>query len=164
MKNLTVEQIREAIQEHAPTMAPKLEVWQPAYFHIQIRGGDFIVNYYPSKGTVYVNGAQHGFKAKSPRHLVLLAIGDGGMPQDMHRPRRKGMRSYRERMYYPGVVCWLCHIPIATIEEASVEHKVPVSKGGSNRRDNLVLTHKHCNNARGGKMHRHPGPRPGALL
>ena len=30
--------------------------------HWQVRGGRFVVNYYPSRGTLYVNGTHKGFK------------------------------------------------------------------------------------------------------
>lgn len=47
-----------------------------------------------------------------------------------------------------GGVCALCG-EYVEIEEASRDHIVPRSRGGSNARENIQLTHKSCNNLKG---------------
>lgn len=37
-------------------------------------------------------------------------------------------------------------------EEATLEHKIPVVKGGSNRNDNLALAHEKCNTEHGSNL------------
>ena len=44
--------------------------------------------------------------------------------------------------------CWICHQPVA-LEDASRDHVVPQSKGGTNRLTNLKTAHKACNHRRG---------------
>jgi hypothetical protein len=50
-----------------------------------------------------------------------------------------------------GVVrCWWCSEPLG--DDQTVDHRIPLAKGGSNNPDNLVLAHLHCNCSKGAKM------------
>lgn len=48
-----------------------------------------------------------------------------------------------------GNVCQLCKEPMADMKEVTIDHILPVSKGGTDRIDNLRLVHKACNEERG---------------
>lgn len=45
-------------------------------------------------------------------------------------------------------ICALCGLYVE-LEDASRDHIVPRSRGGSNARENIQLTHKSCNNLKG---------------
>jgi 5-methylcytosine-specific restriction endonuclease McrA len=45
-----------------------------------------------------------------------------------------------------GLICQLCTDPIASAEEATLDHIIPKSKGGVDARHNLQLAHRECNN------------------
>lgn len=66
---------------------------------------------------------------------------------------RKGTSSYYSKPLavihrdFNGI-CALCGKAV-DIADASRDHIVPRSRGGSNARDNIQLTHKHCNNLKG---------------
>lgn len=47
-----------------------------------------------------------------------------------------------------GPNCWLCGTPVPE-GDMTIDHAIPVSKGGSNCVDNLRLAHKRCNIQRG---------------
>jgi len=47
-----------------------------------------------------------------------------------------------------GGVCLLCDLPFSLSRPATIEHLVPRSMGGSNKFDNLALTHAKCNQKR----------------
>lgn len=47
-------------------------------------------------------------------------------------------------------LCWWCGEPMN--EDQSVDHRVPLSKGGSNAPENIVITHLSCNLSKGAKM------------
>lgn len=66
-----------------------------------------------------------------------------------------------------GTTCWICKTPINMKLQGTrdplrptLEHKLPVSRGGTNDPGNLRLTHSACNNARGNRL----GKGPAALL
>ncbi|MCM2351409.1 MAG: HNH endonuclease [Bacteriovoracaceae bacterium] len=46
-------------------------------------------------------------------------------------------------------ICFTCQKVIKDIQEASIEHIVPKSLGGTFRLRNLALSHKECNKIRG---------------
>lgn len=62
--------------------------------------------------------------------------------------KNPGRLKYRDPAYkamYRGGRCWLCgHLGADTLD-----HVVPVSKGGTNDPDNLRPAHRACNSARG---------------
>ena len=48
-------------------------------------------------------------------------------------------------------MCALCGEP-TTLKDSNIDHKIPKSKGGSNRIENLQATHKVCNFIKGSKI------------
>jgi 5-methylcytosine-specific restriction endonuclease McrA len=45
--------------------------------------------------------------------------------------------------------CWLCGIYFMRIADITIDHVVPVSKGGGHNWSNLMPAHKVCNQQRG---------------
>ena len=58
------------------------------------------------------------------------------------------LRKVLALMKRDGAACWYCHIPL-TIVNATLDHKHPKSKGGSDKLKNLVLACRGCNIAKG---------------
>lgn len=116
--------------------------------HWQIRGGVVIVNYYPTRGTVYFNGAisKDQTRAMTPNQIVELAL-NGPSARTPNRPR-KGLSRQRASLFAKTTHCHWCGKAFANISEATVEHLVPRSRGGSDRMDNLRLACEPCNRAR----------------
>lgn len=56
------------------------------------------------------------------------------------------------RLFKKSNICFHCLKPIASPDKATIEHKIPLSKGGSNRDDNLALAHGSCNSDHGNKL------------
>ena len=48
-----------------------------------------------------------------------------------------------------GMICQLCHEPIERLDDVTIDHIIPVSKGGLDRLDNYRLAHEGCNRERG---------------
>lgn len=118
-------------------------------WHWQVRGGPIVVNFYPNKGTVYINGAVQkcGERAWTPEHVVAIAINGPRFQRGEDRRRCKAEK--RERWNRgPRVCCW-CGTPFEKYEDATVEHVLPLSRGGSNRVENIRLACEPCNKARG---------------
>lgn len=58
------------------------------------------------------------------------------------------MSPLRKRLYrHQFGRCWICCEPLN--EDITVDHLVPLSKGGSNRPANKLLAHRKCNQDRG---------------
>lgn len=50
-----------------------------------------------------------------------------------------------------GAICSLCNKPIETMKDCTIDHIVPVSKGGLTTIENCQLAHKNCNQRKGNK-------------
>ena len=44
-----------------------------------------------------------------------------------------------------GNICSLCTKPFTTMKDVTLDHVIPVSKGGDDEVENLQLAHFHCN-------------------
>lgn len=117
--------------------------------HWQIRGGKFCVNFYPTGPSYYINGMNSG-----SRHKITLAdaIIAANSPQinKLHRRTRQRKSSYkgiRRRLLKQNPLCYWCKKQL-TASSATVDHVIPLSKGGTNGFDNFVLACKACNTDR----------------
>lgn len=54
--------------------------------------------------------------------------------------------------FYGTLTCYLCLKPIEFGQD-SLEHKVPVSRGGTNLYENLAIAHRKCNGEKGTKTY-----------
>jgi 5-methylcytosine-specific restriction endonuclease McrA len=60
-----------------------------------------------------------------------------------------------------GWGCWLCHRPIDTAAEYSIDHVIPRSKGGDIWDvDNMRPAHIRCNSSRGNRKPEYVNPLP----
>ncbi len=60
-------------------------------------------------------------------------------------------KEYKDKMFrseHTRRWCWMCNCEL-TRGTATVDHLIPVSKGGRNTQDNLKLACQPCNNKRG---------------
>ena len=50
-----------------------------------------------------------------------------------------------------GAVCAICGKPIETMKDCTIDHIIPISKGGLTTIENCQLAHKNCNVTKGVK-------------
>lgn len=117
--------------------------------HIQFRG-KILVNYYPTKGTVYVAGTIKGQKGLSMEDAIKMA---NEPPKRIHKSvqakrgtTKKNKRRKRRLLAAHPFCCW-CDVPL-TMETATLEHIVPLARGGLDNMNNLKLACEPCNSAR----------------
>lgn len=115
--------------------------------HWQIGSAEFFINYYPSTGTVYVNGMQKGMRLTLDEALDLARDANAVLPAARGAKRQQNTH-HKDRIYRYNNQCALCKA-FMHYEDASVDHIIPLSRGGSNRFDNLQLAHKWCNREKG---------------
>lgn len=51
-----------------------------------------------------------------------------------------------------GAVCAICGKPIGTMKDCTIDHIIPISKGGLTTIENCQLAHKNCNVKKGDKI------------
>ena len=135
-----------------------LEAVKHSPLHWQIRGGKFTVNFYPTTSTIYVNGT-HSNKACKKRGSVAQAIALANEPPPVRkatsakakRVTHSRSRTVRKRLLRKDPHCHWCGAEL-DITTATLEHIIPLARGGSNGNDNLTLACRKCNHGRGHDM------------
>lgn len=81
-----------------------------------------------------------------------------GRNYKMPTPRVYGIKETRSKQFIRkqlinknGAICSLCDKPIGTMKDCTIDHVVPISKGGLTTIENCQLAHRDCNLDRGDK-------------
>ena len=123
--------------------------------HWQIHG-PLLVNYYPmSKNqTAYVAGTIGGHKGISPQKAVAMAFELPSVPFGLQPEKRSKHNKDRRMkvMMLRGNCCHWCKIAMS-LEDSTLEHIIPLARGGLDVLGNWVLACDPCNKRRGDKMH-----------
>lgn len=119
--------------------------------HWQIKGGPLLVNYYPATGTIYVNGTTGGRRGKLEDAIAAAKTPPPVTEDRDSRKNRKWNRRRLFRLYKKSSICHWCGKSVSP-QEASLDHVIPLSRGGLTNMNNLVLAHKKCNHGRGNEM------------
>jgi hypothetical protein len=130
--------------------------------HYQIRGR-LLVNYYPlsKRSSAYVAGTTHGKGHISPKEAVAMAFEQPPMaPADKKDSRKSNSRRKRVTLIrQKGNRCHWCQCEL-TVDTSTIEHVVPLARGGLDNANNRVLSCKPCNHARGHNMPELAGKNP----
>ncbi len=122
--------------------------------HLQLKG-DLLVNYYPlSKDkSAYVAGTKKAVKGVIPSDAVNMCMQAPNMAKNVNRDKRSGSsRKMRWRMLKKGInKCRWCTKPL-NLDNSTVEHIVPLARGGLDNPNNRTLACKQCNDLRGCDM------------
>lgn len=130
----------------------EIEVVERANGHYQLKG-PLLVNYYPlsAKKTAYIAGTTGGKKGVDPVEAVAMCF---KAPKLSGRKDKRSSNSKRkrERLFAKGIKnCHWCGIPI-TVENSTLEHIIPLHRGGLDNANNRTLACEKCNNERGHDM------------
>lgn len=128
-----------------------LEFKKRSKYHYQLKGL-FLLNIYPTTRAVYVQGSNGKTSYSSLEELAELANGDIEL-SGVEKGKRVSGGGRRRALWDSGErKCFVCGKEFKNRNEATLEHRVPLSRGGSNRRDNLALSHNECNQSRGNSL------------
>lgn len=115
--------------------------------HWRIEGGAFDVNFYPTRGTVYVNGMAAKGRAYTVADLIAIARSGPSWTPTVKAARTK----YRHAKTVLARIqkhCFWCGCEFTKEVRPTADHLIPLSRGGSNALDNLVLACAPCNERR----------------
>lgn len=128
-----------------------LQVIERGSGHFQITGGPLLVNYYPGskKRSAYVAGTTSKKVGVSPQQAVEMAF---KAPTAVRKDqRRKSYRGIKLQLLKKSAKCKWCNAKL-TMETATLEHIIPLSRGGLDNKNNMALACEPCNKARGSDM------------
>lgn len=93
--------------------------------------------------------AEEGSKTQSVIHLPKVIRTDHG---PLERSKKAAKVASRKRIWERGGgLCYLCGDPV-TFDEFTIDHVIPLSKGGSNLDSNKRPAHYACNQAKADKL------------
>lgn len=136
-----------------------VEVEDPAFHakngHYKIHG-KLLVNYYPlsANRTAYVDGTTKGIKGVSPADAIAMAMSEPKLvAPHLKDERARNSRAIRFKMMNGriSVPCHWCGKEI-DLETSTIEHVIPLDRGGLDNANNRVLACSPCNTARGNSM------------
>lgn len=140
-----IQKLRELCPRHG------LELTERPNGHIQVRGA-MLVNYYPAARTrtAYVAGTAAPIKHATAEKVVAIAGGKEGFAVGKVE-RRKSYRSVKVKLLARTNKCHWCTAKL-TLRTATLDHLIPLSRGGLNNMNNYVLACEPCNKARGNDL------------
>lgn len=124
--------------------------------HWQIRGGKYCVNFYPFScdgPSFYVNGMNSGSRYRITIADAIAAANDPPIDK-LHirtRKRRKSYKGARRLLLKIKPFCYWCEKSLDSTL-ATLDHIIPLSRGGTNGTDNFVLACHNCNKNRRNDM------------
>ncbi len=125
--------------------------------HWRITGGVCAVNYYPNsrRKTIYINATTAGTTIHdgSTEKAIQAALGKL-LPPLQKGTKRMGAnwtKRMKRMLLRKNPFCIGCKTPV-TFETITVDHKIPLNRGGSNRPDNLQGMCRNCNGKKGNSL------------
>lgn len=119
--------------------------------HIQLKG-KLLVNYYPDskKKTAYIAGMNGGAKQVATEKAVLMA-NEPPFSNGFTEKRKGNYKGSKNKLLKKHPFCCWCGEELNT-RIATLEHIIPLSRGGLNNMNNYALACEPCNSKRGSDM------------
>ena len=145
--------IRNLIEQHHPGDATVRDCGNG---HLQIEGR-LLVNYYPEsrRRTAYIDATKQGRHHVTPEQALSMAF--QAPPLIAGKVKRTGQTGAKKRLLRAAIPvegkyrCMWCS-GLFTPAELTVEHIIPLARGGLNNANNKGLACQPCNSNRGHDM------------
>ena len=150
----TTERLLRAFRDFARAVrAAGLEPIDHGNGHWQIKGGPLLVNFYPAWGTIYVQGARQGYHGTWAKAIEATSTPPKRTLYEakVERLDPATKKALKRRLYVTSKACHWCGEHL-WLHFATLDHLIPLDRGGSHREDNLVLACRPCNQRRGNRM------------
>lgn len=120
--------------------------------HFQLKGA-MLVNYYPCARTrtLYVAGTAGALKHATAEKAVAIATGRNDFTCGNKVERKSSYRAVKRALFKHSQICHWCQTSL-TLLTATVDHVIPLSRGGLNNMNNYVLACAPCNHGRGNSL------------
>jgi len=122
--------------------------------HIQVRGA-LLVNWWPEskRRTAHVAQTNKGKEFATAEDVIRMAQEIPAIKPLSDRDKRSQRRAqtFKRRLLMRDPRCRWCLTPL-TIETATIDHIVPLMRGGLDNRNNMCLACEKCNKSRGHDM------------
>lgn len=122
-------------------------------YHWRIEGGAQAVNWYPvsRKRTIYINGTEGGISFPGSEALAIEAA-KGHLGKDkQHRQGRNARLRIKRKLLRKDPHCFGCQ-ELLTMATATLDHIIPIGKGGTNAEGNYQLACEPCNTKKADKI------------
>jgi hypothetical protein len=116
--------------------------------HIWLVEGKYKLTYIPHKDQIKIKGIDQFLRSENPWSVATWSVELPELPP-VRRQKSKTWRSKAKHVLNikQNNKCALCGKRMG--EDMTIDHIIPVSKGGSNKRENLQLVHIECNKEKG---------------
>lgn len=121
-------------------------------YHWQIVGGPLLVNYYPHGKAgpfIYVAGTTGGYRGSVPD--AIKATRRPPQAQARRDVRKHSYKRTRRRLMRQRPFCHWCDQAL-TADTATLDHIIPLYRGGLDNANNYTLACEACNHERGHDM------------
>lgn len=120
--------------------------------HFQLHG-PLLVNYYPNSKnkSAYIAGTKKAAKHVTPEQAVEMCFNAPEAQGGLKDKRSGGSREKRKKLLNKVKNCYWCKTRL-TLDTSTLEHIIPLSRGGLDNSNNLTLACYTCNNDRGSEM------------
>ena len=139
------------MDEYEMAKAVGVTIETKSKFHWHIKGA-LLVNYYPSKGTAYVAGTKEGVKNVTLEQAIAMTKTAPDLTA-ANRQRKSWHKAAKAQMFAKSNKCHWCgaEMSLHPLDKnfATIEHIIPLSRGGLDNRNNMTLACITCNQKRG---------------
>ena len=120
-------------------------------YHWQVIGGKHLVNYFHGKRGASVHIARTNHSVPGSDEAAIRCANELPGEIDPSKRKKSGYTKYKHRLWQRSNLCAICK-QVMEYKNATVDHIIPISRGGMNNPNNYQLAHELCNSKKGDRV------------